>query len=257
MTTKTLLSRICKPSHMNYIEKRLEHLLEGLDVQLKILGVVADRWVQLDISGEDEAVALNLVSKEYGFCPVSFANLKKYETLNGYVANFEKSDEELTVDVGIFEPQTICANVSLQSLQAQLADGKKLSLEEISELFGFCENLPISVKVRRPSENEKSIEAELAWGQVEKYKFWRESLLDRLIVIGATHNEVKRSVDFAQLTRDVLRVESLGTFEHVLACKLGTDAAGIVSKVGRNLRNARLAVFNPRKINNIIEQHQS
>src|SRR3990170_2213857 len=256
MTTRTLLARIYKPRHLTYVEKRLGHLLEGLDVELKILGVVADRWVQLDVSGEDEAVALNLVAKEMGFCPASLGSLKKYETLKGYITNLEKSSEELTVDVGVFEPQTIYATLSLQTLQAQLADGRKLSLKEVSELFGLCEDLPINVKVTKLNENAKRISAELARGQVEKYKFWQESLLDRLIVVGATHSEVKRSVDYAELTRDVVSVESLGMFEHAVACKLGTDAAGLISKIGRNLRNARLAVFNPRKIGYIMEQPQ-
>src|SRR3990170_1212657 len=207
MTTRTLLARIYKPRHLNHIGKRLEHLLEGLDVELKILGVVADRWVQLDISGEDEAVALNLVAKETGFCPASFGNLRKYETLKGYITNPEKSGEELIVDVGVFEPQTICAALSLQTLQAQLVDGRKLSMREVSELFGLCEDLPINIKVTKLNENEKRIEAELSRGQVEKYKFWQESLLDRLIVIGASLNEVKRTVDYAGLNRDVVSVE--------------------------------------------------
>jgi hypothetical protein len=38
----------------------------------------------------------------------------------------------------------------------------------------------------------------------------------------------------------------LGLFEHALVCKLGTDAAGLVSKVGRYVRNARFIVYNSR-----------
>jgi hypothetical protein len=44
----------------------------------------------------------------------------------------------------------------------------------------------------------------------------------------------------------------LGLFEHALVCKLGTDAVGLISKVGRGLRNARFVVFSPRKIRGFL-----
>jgi hypothetical protein len=43
-------------------------------------------------------------------------------------------------------------------------------------------------------------------------------------------------------------VYSLGMFEHAVACKLGTDAAGLIPKVGRVLRKATLSVFNSRRV---------
>jgi len=37
-------------------------------------------------------------------------------------------------------------------------------------------------------------------------------------------------------------------FEHAVLCKLGTDAAGLIPRMGKNLRKAVFSVFNPRKI---------
>jgi hypothetical protein len=51
----------------------------------------------------------------------------------------------------------------------------------------------------------------------------------------------------AGLNRDVIDVETLGMFEHALVCKLGTDAAGLIGRVGRKLRKAKFTVFNPKK----------
>jgi len=45
----------------------------------------------------------------------------------------------------------------------------------------------------------------------------------------------------------------LGMFEHVLTCKLGTDAAGLIPKIGRILKNAKFAVFNPKKLKKFLE----
>jgi hypothetical protein len=64
-------------------------------------------------------------------------------------------------------------------------------------------------------------------------------------------------LEYAKLNRDVISVEPLGMFEHALTCKLGTDAAGLISKIGRILKNARFAVFNPRKISGFLELKQN
>lgn len=253
MTTLTLLTRVYNVSQLNQIGDALKLLLEGLDVEAKILGTVGGRWVQMALSGEDEGIATSYIAKEVGFCPISFGNVKKFSTLNGYVASFGKGREELVVDVGVFQPKTVHATIPLSHLQAQLADGRKIALRKIGELFGFCEDLPISIKIVRANEEENQIEAELSTRQVEKYAVWQEALLDRLLVLGATLREVKDALEYAKLNRDVISVESLGMFEHALTCKLGTDAAGLIPKIGRILKNAKFAVFNPKKLRKFIE----
>jgi hypothetical protein len=256
MTTLTLLARIHGASQLKQVDEALKLSFEGLDVEAKILGTVADRWVQVALAGEDEGIAANYVAKEVGFCPASFESVKKFSTLKGYVTGLEKSREELSVDVGVFQPKIVCATMPLRYLQAQLVDGRKIALSKIVELYGFCEGLPLSVKVSRVDQEESRVEAELSMSQIEKFDNWRESLLDRLIVLGSSTHEVNVALDRARLERDVISVESLGMFEHALVCKLGTDAAGLISKLGRILRSARFAVFNPRRISGFLQLRQ-
>jgi hypothetical protein len=256
MTTLTLLTRIYNVNQLKQVDNALKLSFEGLDVEAKILGVAADRWVQIALSGEDEGIAASYINKEMGLCPTNFENVKKFSTLNGYVTNFEKSREELSIDVGVFQPKLVHATIPLGHLQAQLVDGRKTALRKIAELFGFCEDLPLNVKVTRVNEEENRIEAELSTRQVEKYVVWQESLLDRLIVLGAPLYEVKRTLEYAKLNRDVISVEPLGMFEHALTCKLGTDAAGLIPKIGRILKNAKFTVFKPRKISEFLELKQ-
>jgi hypothetical protein len=257
MTTLTLLTRIYSADQLNQIDEALKLSFEGLDVEAKILGVAADRWVQIALAGEDEGIAANYIAKEVGFCPISFENVKKFSTLKGYITNLEKSREELSVDVGVFQPKIVYATLPLRYLQAQLVDGREIALKKIVELFGFCEGLPISVKIARVNEEGSPMEAELSARQVEKYDKWQESLLDRLIVLGSSAYEVKTALERARLERDVISVESLGMFEHALVCKLGTDAAGLISKIGRILKSARFAVFNPRRISGFLQLKQN
>ena len=248
MATLTLLTKINNDYQLKQIDKALKLAFEGLEVEAKILGIVADRWVQIALAGEDEGIATSYVSKEIGLCPINFGNVKRFSTLNGYISNVEKNGEELSVDVGVFQPKSVLATISLRRLQAQLVDGRKIALGKIAELFGFCKDLPVSVKVTSLNEEESRMEAELSTGEVERYQVWRESLLDRLLVLGSPLHEINMTLEHAKLDRDVIDVKPLGLLEHALTCKLGTDAAGLIPKIGRNLKNAKLAVFNPRRI---------
>ena len=248
MTTLTLLAKVYQSNQLKQIDKTVKNLFEGLSVETKILGDAPSGWVQMELTGEDEAIAKNLLAREIGFCPTSLEQVKKFSTLKGYVANLEKSREELLVDIGVFQPKTVHATVPLSHLQAQLAQRRKTALKKIAELWGICENLPVTVKVVNASPEEDRLNAEFSTGQIKKLGEWRESLLDRLIVIGASAYAVKMALEQAELTRDVIDVEALGMFEHALGCKLGTDAAGLISKLGKILRNGRFTVFNPKKI---------
>jgi hypothetical protein len=253
MTTLTLLTKVSNGSQLKHVDKALKFSFKGLEVETKVLGTVADGWVQIAVAGEDEAFATNYLIKEVGLCPSTFENAKNSSALKGYVRSFGKHGGELSVDVGVFQPKIVDATVALRVLQAQLVDGRKIALGKIAELFGFCEGLPVNVRVTGLGEDGNRIEAELSSGQVEKYVVWRESLLDRLLVLGSSLYEVNLALEHAKLKRDVIDVEALGLLEHALTCKLGTDAAGLIPKIGRKLKNSKFAVFNPKKLRAFLE----
>jgi hypothetical protein len=247
MTALTLLIKINSHTQLKQVGKALTLLFKGLEVEAKVLGTVGEGWVQVDLAGEDEAIATNYLIKEAGLCPSSFEDVNNFSTLKGYIKNIGKSEGALLVDVGIFQPKIVYAKVVLSRLQTQLMNGKKTALSKIAELFGLCEGLPVKVKVTNLNEEENHIDAELSTGQIETYIAWCESLLDRLLVLGTSIREIETILQHAKLERDVIDVEPLGLLEHVLTCKLGTDAAGLIPKIGRNL-NAKFAVFNPKPL---------
>jgi hypothetical protein len=251
--TLVLLTKINNNSQLGQIDSALKLAFEDLDVETKILSTPADGWPQLVLSGEDEGIATSYVSKEIGICPVSLENIGKFSVLKGYIANLAESKEELSVDVGVFKPEIVHAMVPLRHLQAQFVDGRKIALRKIGELFGLCEDLPVRVRVSRLNVDESCIDAELSTEQVERFQVWRESLLDRLLVLGPSLHELQRMLENAKLDRDVIDVDTIGMFEHALTCKLGTDAAGLIPKIGRNLRNAKFAVFNPKRLREFLK----
>jgi hypothetical protein len=252
MTTLILLTRISNNDQLKQIDKALKLPLNGLEVETEIIGTVADGWGQISILGEDERIATNYVIKEIGVCPINLKNVKRFSTLKGYITNIGKSRTELTVDLGIFEPKVVHAKIPLRHLQTELVDGSKIAMRKIVELFGLCDGLPLSVKVSGLDEEESRIDAELSSRQIRKYEVWRDSLLDRLLIIGSSLYEINATIEHERLYRDVVDVEPLGMFEHALTCKLGTDAAGLIPKIGRKLKKASFNVFNPKTLRQFL-----
>lgn len=249
MLTVTLLTKIYKNHQRKLVDKQLKSTVKGLNVKIEICGLTSRGWVQITVSGEDEKVALRHLADEIGLCSEHLENLEKFSTIKGQIIAPNKSDNELYIDLGIFLPNIVDAAIQLNRMQAQLADGRKITLKKLIELFGFCENLPLVVKILSVDKEKSHIEAVFSEKQISQYKNWTNSLLDRLIILGAPIYEVERAIKIAKCNRDVVSIEPLGLLECVVACKLGTDAAGLIPRLGRNLRTAAFTVYNPRKIN--------
>lgn len=246
MPTVTLPTKVYNNFQLKLVDEKLQSMLKGLEVETKICGISSLGLVQIAVSGEDEKVALNYLRGQIGLCPTFLEHVEKFSTVKGYVASLNK--KELYVDIGIISPFTVEAAISLKLLRAQLVDGRKMTLEKIADLFGFVENLPLSVKICSVNKEKSRVEAMLSENQLALHRSWTKSLLDRLIVLGASFNEIVLASKKTRCNRDVVNIERLGLFENAVVCKLGTDAVGLIPKIGGKLRNANFSIFNPRKI---------
>ena len=256
MTELTLLVKASNLGQVKQIDELLKTQFEELDLEVKVLTTSANRWVQVSLSGEDEAIATSYIIKEIGTCPTSIENAKNYPVLRGYISKLDLTKQELIVDVGIFEPKIILATIALACLQEQLVDGKNVDLKKIAEAYGLAERSPLSIKLVAPVVEEGEVlQAELSVEQVEKLKAWQQSLLDRLIILGASKETIENVLERTRLNRDVIDIETIGMFEHALTCKLGTNAAGLVGIVGRYLRNSVFVVFNAKKSLDLLSEH--
>jgi hypothetical protein len=248
MSTVTLQAKAYNNFQLKLVDKLLKSKVRGLNVKTEICGITPRRWVQITISGEDERVALCYLADEIGLCPTHLEEIEKFSTSKGYITKMEKSKDELNLDIGVFSPENISTTISLQHLQTQLVDGRKVAFKKLAELFGFSENLPLNVKILNIYRDAGHVEAALSEKQLTQFGNWTKSLLDRLIVLGSSIYEVRLALRKAGLDRDVLSVEPLGLFEFAVACKLGTDAAGLIPKIGKSLRGATIAVFSPKRL---------
>jgi len=255
MPTVVLLEKVYGPFSPETFEPALSSLCKGLKVRLRIVGKTGRGWIQTEVSGEDETAVLHFIDREIGLAPISVGKLKKFCVIRGRVVFSGKSRNELCVDVGVFSPETYDAVVPLQRLQAQLADGVKLPLQRLIELFCLYDNLPLKVKIAGSVDAQKKmVEAELAEAQLSQIMYWLRSHLDRLLVLGAPLSDVEHAVRASGHFRDVVKIETLGLLEQAVLCKLGTDAVGLMPKLGRLLPDAVLAPFCPRKIREFIDR---
>lgn len=248
MPTITVLEKLYGSTSPATIEKLYSSLVEGLDVQLSFVGTTERGWIQLDVSGDDQTVALNLLDREVGLAPVSSDGLQKFSVRRGKIAS-SRSGDELCVDLGVVCSESCDAVVSEKLLFAQLADGKDVSLQSLVELFCLYDNVPLEVKIIENVRGAgKTVKATLSEGQVSLFKSLVRSRVDRLFILGSLFSDVEQAVKLSRHSRDVIKVESLGTLEQVVLCKLGTDAVGLIPKLGRYLKSAILVPFSPKKI---------
>jgi hypothetical protein len=254
MPIVTLLEKVYEPFFAGIFEGVFLSLCGGLKVKVRIVGKTEHNWVRVEVSGDDEAVALRYLDQKFGLTPSSVDEVKKFSMLKGRVAVSEENEENaLQVDIGVYSPQFHGAFIPLETLKAQIADGKNLYYRQIIDYFCLYENLPLEVKIVRNVENgEKWVRAEFSEAQLFHFDKWLDGYVDRLIVFGAPLSHVERAVRESKHLRDIIKIDSLGLLEHAIVCKLGTDAVGLIPKLGKLLSTAKLAPFSPRRIQQLI-----
>ena len=116
MTNLTLLVKASNLGQVKQIDELLKTQFEELDVEVKVSTSTANRWVQVSLSGEDEAIATSYINKKIGTCPTNLETAKNLPILKGFVEKIDFNRQELLVDVGIFEPKMVPAIISVACL---------------------------------------------------------------------------------------------------------------------------------------------
>jgi len=253
MAVVTLLEKVYGRRSVKEFQQTFADMCKGLNVKLRVLNCAPRGWIRLELKGEDEKVALNFLGEEVGLAPVSIRNIRIGDIIRGRIVS-SKSKLELKLDLGVYEPEMVDAILPLKHLQAQLADGKKFALKTLIELYGLYPNFPLEVKVQKLDIESELITVELSERQISLFDRWIRQALERLIVLGATKEEIEYAIKILRLSRDIYAIESLGLLEHAIICKLGTEAKGIIPKIGSKLQNAFLTRFMPMRIQQIIER---
>jgi len=227
----------------------LNEICRGLEVEVGNITILKGGWVKVEVTGEDEAVAANFL-KERVYSPTitDWTGLHQFSICNGKVTSPASSKTETVVVIGMGPSEMISAFIPLRRLQISLVDGRKFALKRITSLFGLVEDFPLEVRIVAANSHTQRCEVELTEKQTSIYNDWIKSSVDRLLVFGTLEKNLQRAIRRQKLHRDVINVKPITLLEHVLTCKLGTDAAGLVPKLGALLPKVRLKVFSPRSI---------
>src|SRR5207245_10353538 len=166
--------------------------------------------------------------------PDSRENLEKWDCIKGFVAGAGRIGYGVYVDIGIQDPRPKDALYPLHRMRAQLADGEPKSAREILDGNALVDFVPLNMTVTE-LEGE-NISVEMNDEARDNLVSWRKYPFDRVIVVGADKAQVEKCGRAAGLQSDIVKVESLSLFVQSLLCKIGTDAPGVIAKIGNRIR---------------------
>ena len=228
-----------------FLRNNLVKQAKGLNVESEFN--LEGHWLQIRGKGEDIDAFLNLLKQEYGEAPVSRSNLEKWDVVTGFVTGAGRIGYGVYIDIGIQQPAPKDALYTLHRMRAQLADGETKSSREILDANALVDYMPLKVIVTE-LDGEK-ISVELTDEARDRLVSWRKYPFDRVIAVGADKALVENAVRSSGLDNDVVKVESLSLFVQSLLCKIGTDAPGVIAKVGSRLGGVSLSSYRtPAKI---------
>jgi len=219
------------------LRKFLDDEARGLRVEWEFS--LRKGWLEVRAKGEDAEAFLNFLGNEFGKVPVESSHVEKWDTNRGYIASSGKVGFGVYVDIGVFEPVARDGLYPLHRMRAQLTDGVSKSCREILDENGLVDDFPVAVRVIGVENGRISVE--LSDETRELLASWHRLPFDRVVAIGVSESEAERAVKTAGLWFDVIRIEPLSMFAQCLVCKIGTDAPGVISKLGNRLRCVRLA----------------
>ncbi len=210
---------------------------KGLQVQWEFS--LRNRWLDVKASGDDDEAFLNVLRNRFGTIPIQSSTVEKWDLAKGSVVGSGRVGFGVYVDMGVLEPVARDGLYPLHRMRAQLSDGITKSCREILDENGLVDDFPLGIRVI-DVQGEK-ISVELSDQTREIFSTWHRLPFDRVIAIGISELEAEKAVKAAGLWYDVIKIEPLSLFAQCLVCKIGTDAPGIIAKLGNRLRAVRLA----------------
>jgi len=212
---------------------------EGLAVEFSMK--VEKGWITVQAKGEDAEAFSNLLKKKYGERPAQASKVERWDVLRGFVTGAGRVGYGVYVDVGITEPTSKDALYPLHRMRAQLSDGRQASAREILAENALVDDFPMRVIVTG-SDGEKTT-VELSDESQEGFVSWRNHPWDRVIAVGLTHSQALRSLREMGAEADIISVDPLSLFVQSFVLKVGTEAPGIIARMGRRLRGVSLAAY--------------
>ncbi len=229
----------------------LEHLgweilerLKGLDVPELDLDDEGG-WVKVRVSGPDERVAENIITRIYGRVP-SITEVKEGDEFRGFLIDVGKVGYGLYLKSFIEDKDAL---YPLFEMRRQLADGHKVPARAIAKAYGLIDGIALQLRVTKVLP--EGVYVELSPRQLGVIKGIIFQELDGLFVVGATPKELDRALIRTGHKRDV-RVRRLSFLSHLLICKRGTQARGLIPRLGPHLPGSVFSILSWSRVKDLV-----
>ena len=203
-------------------------------------------WTIINVEGDDSDVLVELLSRRFGLAVTDASKIESYGHYRGLIHDISS---DLLVDIGVEFPRPALVSVKSSSLLAQLADGKgSLHAKYVAECYGMVPELPISIRLCKPIASETLLEGWLSDSQILLFSDWIRCGLERVQVFDCLPAQLSHAIRETYLERDIVATDQLSLTTHSLVCKVGTNAVGLIPRLGAILRRSRLVPFVPKQI---------
>ena len=243
----TILERpteITARSFKQELGKALNELKSGLKATTTLDGFSSNGWTRIEITGDDSEILTELIAKAFGLAHTDLREIDVPSVYESIITNVTAGGLEF--DIGLERGGPFKCFVPVSHLTAQLADGKNIPCREIANDYCLLPGVRLSVRISRKTDNE--IEAWLSDSQIERLTRWITSGLDRIDAFDCFEQEVEAAIFRANLSRDIIATNQITLTVQSIECKLGTDAVGLIPKLGSVLRRQKLQPFIPKRI---------
>ncbi|MHA1616572.1 MAG: DUF2110 family protein [Candidatus Njordarchaeales archaeon] len=215
---------------------------------------ISRRFTKLLIEGSNAVTIAKFLERELGK-PLTWRELEEKKEYKGRV--IEVNDEAVYVDIGLVGDDYYKVKISFGIFLRKIFRVQAKVSREIFELFGIKKYFPVTVMIdfESPLDNEKRIVRGYLGNTIARMlRAWISKRFDRIIVYGATRSQVEKAIRESKHSIDVVNIERLGFLEHVIVCKWGTSAKGLIPEIGPYIPQAYLGVFMPRMIKKKIRE---
>lgn len=217
-----------------------------LSASARLQGFSKKGWAIIDVQGDDGEILSELLVRELFRAQTSIDNVELHGNYDGIVSR--TGEDGLEVDLGVEDPKSLNAKIDVSSLRVQLTNGKPTSGGEIVDNYCLFPGIKLKVRITRVDRQAGKLEACLADSQMEQFHDWIGLGLDRIQVFECSPQQLELAVRRTNLERDIISSDKITLSVQSALCKLGTDAIGLMPKLGSFLRSAQLKPFLPRRI---------
>jgi hypothetical protein len=220
LATKVYVDGEAGERALDSLDSLVANTLDGLEVEWTT-GLRDDDFPSVTVSGEDAAVARNLLAEEWG------AVTPHREPGETYVGTLDAWDEDgFVLDAG--EPVRVPAD------ELGLGAGTP---SQIRTRYGLVQHTPLGFV-----EGDEG-PARLADAERDRLYDWTRAETGRVNVNSATRAEVRATVNRAGHAEDIVTVERLGLLEQSVVCRPETDPPGLLADIGPHLPAEMLCVI--------------